>query len=94
MELLDINAAEALASAEVSRLGDGVGIEFGLITDKTLAVESGWVFFFNTVEFIKTRNFSATLAGNGPIFVTTSGVLHHLPSATPWEVALKELQGR
>ena len=48
----------------------------------------------NTVEFIQARNRSAALAGNGPSFVTASGVLHHRPSATPWEAALKELQGQ
>ncbi|WP_346948732.1 YrhB domain-containing protein [Dyella sp.] len=92
MDPLDFHAAEALARAEVNRLGEGVGTEFGLMTDRTLAVESGWVFFFNTVEFIETGNRSAALAGNGPIYITTSGVLHRLPSATPWEAALKELQ--
>jgi len=94
MKSMDFSAAEALARAEVNRLGDGVGVEFGLMADRTLEVEAGWVFFFNTVEFIQTRNRSAALAGNGPIYITTSGVLHHLPSAAPWEAALKELQGQ
>lgn len=94
MDALDFVAAEAIARAEVTRLGDAVGIEFELMSDRTRAVESGWVFFFNTAEFIRTRSTSAALAGNGPIFVTTRGALHHLSSATPWEPALKLLQDR
>jgi len=34
----------------------------------------------NTVEFIQTRSRSAALAGNGPIYITISGVLHGSPT--------------
>jgi len=34
----------------------------------------------NTVEFIQARSRSAALAGNGPIYITTSGVFQGSPT--------------
>lgn len=56
---------------------------------ETKEVEGGWVFFYNSRDFVRTRNPLDALAGNGPIFVSRRGVLTELPSAIPWEGALR-----
>ena len=83
--------AKVLAEKAVAALGSASGDNFALIYDKTIEVNEGWVFFYNTREFIETRNFTSRLAGNGPIFVNRNGVVRNLPSAVPWEVAIRNV---
>jgi hypothetical protein len=77
--------AKELAEEAVAALGD----EFALISDKTIEVSGGWIFFYNSREFIETGNPISALAGNGPIFVDRTGAVRHLPSALPWDEAIK-----
>jgi hypothetical protein len=46
----------------------------------------------NSADFVRTRNPMDSLAGNGPILVLRDGSVVHLPSAVPWEDALKHLK--
>lgn len=89
MSAIDHEYALILAQQRVRQLGDDVGDEFELILDSTLEVEGGWVFFYNTAEYLRTRNPSSALAGNGPIFVTREGAISDLPSSIPWQKELK-----
>ncbi len=91
MPSLSFQAAAVLARARVELLAQAVGDQFELLSDLTKETEKGWVFFFNTVEFVRTRNPASALAGNGPILVTREGVVHELPSAIPWEVAVRHI---
>ena len=88
---LSFDEIQEFARAEVWRLGNAVGDEFELMLDRTAEVTLGWVFFFNSAEFIRTREITSSLAGNGPIFVSREGVIHHLPSRIPWQEALQQL---
>jgi len=91
MPSLSFQAAAVLARARVELLAQAVGDQFELLSDLTKETEKGWVFFFNTVEFVRTRNPASARAGNGPILVTREGVVHELPSAIPWEVAVRHI---
>lgn len=91
MSKLDVAKATDLALARINQLALSVGDRFELLSDQTKEIEQGWVFFFNTVDFIRTRNPIHALAGNGPILVTREGIVHELPSAIPWEEAVKEI---
>ena len=46
---------------------------FCLMEDRTIAIESGWVFFCNSKEFVETGIPLAALTGNGPIYVDRRG---------------------
>jgi len=81
--------AQLLAEEAVAALGSASGDDFALISDRTVEVNEGWIFFYNTREFIETGNFDSCLAGNGPIFVNRNGVVRNLPSAIPWDVAIR-----
>ncbi len=89
--MTDVSRDEATVLAEeaVTAIGVASGDEFILIYDKTIEVGEGWVFFYNSREFIETGDLSSALAGNGPIFVDRSGAVRKLPSAVSWEVAIK-----
>lgn len=56
-----------------------------------MQVEEGWVFFFDSSEFVRTKNPLSALAGNGPLFVTNEGEVHQLSSAVPWQHSLESL---
>lgn len=92
MVQLNRESASALAREKVDQLARAAGDEFEILSESTIEVEQGWLFFFNTADFVATRNPTAALAGNGPILVTREGALHELPSAIPWEEAVKRVQ--
>lgn len=91
MPALDRESAFSLARARVEELAQAAGDQFEILSDYTREIEQGWVFFFNTVDFVRTRNPASALAGNGPILVTRGGVVRELPSAVPWEAAVKQV---
>lgn len=91
MSGLNRDSALALARERIDQLAQAVGDEFEILSDSTREIEQGWVFFFNTADYVRTRNPTAALAGNGPLLITRAGVIHELPSAIPWEDAVRQL---
>ncbi len=91
-----MNAKDALrvAEEEVRRLAIAAGDRFEPLPEKTREVKDGWIFFYNTTEYIRSGNPSPALAGNGPIFVSRNGRVALLSSAIPLREALKQLEGQ
>jgi hypothetical protein len=87
--MISFDKAKASAEEFVAGLASASGVEFALYADETIEVNEGWVFFYNSKEFIETGDFASALAGNGPIFVDRSGNLRSLPSGMNWEDALR-----
>ena len=85
------NMALEIARKKVDELALATGDQFEIILDETKAVDKGWIFFYNTADYVRTRNPIHALAGNGPIMVSRDGVIHELPTAVPWEEALKKI---
>jgi len=86
---ISFEQAEVIAERAVRALADTSNDEFGIVGNET--IDEGWLFFYNSKEFIETGNFLSSLAGNGPIFVDRSGAVKILPSATPWQETVKSL---
>ena len=84
LSMIDAHDAELLARQKVKEIADTSKNDFSLQLEKTIRCSSGWVFFYNSLEFIQTGNPIHMLAGNGPIFVTKSGDVKVLPTHTPW----------
>lgn len=91
MTCLNREFASLLARRRIDQLAQAAGDEFAILSDATKEIDQGWVFFFNTADYVRTRNPASALAGNGPILVTREGVIHELPSAIPWEDAVKQI---
>ena len=91
MAQLDQAAATQLALQTLDEIAKRAGIDLQLLTERTREVEAGWVFFFNSSEFLRTRNPSQALAGNGPIFVTREGAVHQLSTSVPWQESIKRI---
>lgn len=92
MTILNRETALSLARERIDQLAQAAGDQFEILVDSTKEIEQGWVLFYNTADFVRTRNPTSCLAGNGPIYVTREGVIHELPSAIPWEEAVKLLK--
>jgi hypothetical protein len=83
--MIDADEARRLAAQKVSELGRKSGDEFVLLDDATVQINRGWVFFYNSAEYIRTRNPVHAPAGNGPLFVSRDGQVIEVPSSEPWE---------
>jgi hypothetical protein len=94
MDPISDAAALQIAQAKVNELAYAAGDEFALLLDETREVEQGWVFFFNSVDFVRTGNYNHALAGNGPLLVLRNGSVVTLPSALPWEDVVRDMARR
>jgi hypothetical protein len=58
--------------------------ELALQEDSTLETEFGWVFFYNSVEFVRTGDMHFALGGNAPFIIDrSSGELTVTGTALP-----------
>ncbi|GAB3353495.1 YrhB domain-containing protein [Lysobacter tyrosinilyticus] len=89
MTTIDFDTAQALAKRRIDEISQESGVEMELVFDRTREVEQGWVFFYNSTQFLRTKDPSWMLAGNGPLLVTRFGTLQELPSHIPWEEAIR-----
>jgi hypothetical protein len=87
--MISFDRAKALAEESLAAHAAASGDEFVLLEDKIREVREGWIFFYNSSEFMKTGNPISGLAGNGPILVDRHGTLRHLPSGVPWQDAIR-----
>jgi hypothetical protein len=88
MSMITKEDALRLASLRVESLGRISGDEFELLAEATVPVERGWVFFYNSADFVRTKDPAHALAGNGPFFVSLDGQVTELSSRVPWQEAL------
>jgi L-alanine-DL-glutamate epimerase-like enolase superfamily enzyme len=55
--------------------------EWVIIEDETIEREYGWFFFYQSREYMETRNFSKMLAGNCPFLIDKQGGMHETGSS-------------
>lgn len=72
--------ASEIARRELDRLAAAANDSFDLLLEETQLTDAGWLFFFNSSEFVRTRNSIDSLAGNGPLLVMNDGQVRQLPS--------------
>ncbi|MEO5934166.1 MAG: YrhB domain-containing protein [Duganella sp.] len=91
MDTLNQAAAINIARAKVDELGRMAGDAFDIVTAETQEVKQGWLFFYNSVDFIRTRDPVFALAGNAPLLVLRDGHVAMLPTAVPWQEAIVQM---
>lgn len=79
------NAALKIAEARVLALGAAAGDTFQILPSETRELEHGWLFFFNSADYVRTHDPMFALAGNGPVLVRRTGQVAMLPSAAAWQ---------
>jgi hypothetical protein len=88
---ITLDIARATADKMVSKLQQSTGVELAVNDSRTIETDAGWVFFYNSREFLRTGNPISGLVGNGPIFVDRQGRAQTLPSSVPWQEAINSI---
>jgi len=78
MKTIDYQIALSLAREEVELLARRNESRFAIRENMVKEIKAGWIFFFNSVEFMESGDISFALAGNGPIFITRRGKIFQL----------------
>ena len=91
MNTINCAAALKIARAKVDELGRMAGDAFDILTAETKEVKQGWLFFYNSADFIRTRDPMFALAGNGPLLILRDGQVATLPTAVPWQEAVDQM---
>ena len=91
--MIDEAQARRIAAKEI---GDGQPSGYGftpaIIDDATKEIPEGWVFFYNSREYLETGDFSFCLAGNAPVVVCREdGRVLVTGTAEPLETYLERL---
>jgi hypothetical protein len=88
---MDFDKAAALATAWVDLVCEG---QARIVREDTIAKPYGWIFFYQSKEFLDHGTLSALLAGNAPIIVDRNTFeLRVTGTAKPLEQYLKEYEG-
>lgn len=66
----------------------------GIVLVDTATIEKpyGWVFFYNTEEYVKTRNPDVALMSNTPFIFTKSGEKFYLRLSCSVQEAVEEIE--
>jgi len=88
--MLTYSKAKLLAETRIELMGD---VDAEIIDEETIAKPYGWVFFYQSTEFLRTKESGKQLAGNCPIFIDrVNGELRIFGTARPIEYYLKEYE--
>lgn len=82
--LLEEARALALAALEAKST-----CEIAIIDEKTIERDFGWVFFYNSIAFLREGNEGARLFGNAPVIVSRSGRVSRTHTALPTSMYIR-----
>jgi hypothetical protein len=92
---VNIQEARALAAAHI---GEGTkrpqGFTPVIVDAETRALSWGWVFFYNSKEYLETSDIVYALAGNAPIVVTHDGNVHETGTNKPLDQYIRDIEMR
>lgn len=90
---MDLSDARAIAETYLDKVRESCPVEIEFNDSVTEEHPIGYVFFYNTKEYWKTRDFSKSLAGNGPVLVKReTGEIVVLPSNQSVKKSLNALR--
>jgi hypothetical protein len=92
--MLDHSTAESTVKGYLASQA-GQNREFVVMQKLTIERPFGWVFFYNSKQFLETGDISQALVGNAPLIVDrTDGSVHVTGTAEPIEHYLKDYEAR
>ena len=88
---VNARTARALARHQVATMAVDLGLELCLQPEKTLTTDVGWVYFYDSREFVETGNPKTALIGNAPLLIDgVTGATHLLGTERPVETYLDD----
>ena len=86
-----INKKKAIQIAEEWVKKESAQYDLVLLHEHTLEFESGWVFFYQTKEYVETGDITQMVGGNAPIIIDKNdGSLHVTGTALPVEKYIRD----
>lgn len=83
--------AREIAGAYLASLQMESEVDLAINDDLTEEHAAGFVFFYSTADYWRTRDPMAALAGNGPILVTNDGDVVTLPTNRSIAASLRDI---
>jgi hypothetical protein len=85
--------ARQLVEKYVEGVAQDADVQFGIDDEQTMETSFGWVFFYNTVEYLATKDPLTMAVGNAPLIVDEeSGRLQEMGTAHPIEHYIAEFE--
>lgn len=80
--MITMQIALSLVKDKLAKLEDDSKIKLGILTDETIVFEYGWMFFYQSEEYILTGDESKLVGGNAPFIVDKyDGSIHETGTA-------------
>ncbi len=91
--MLTRTQAQALVESHLSETAFETECDLIVVDDATVEREFGWVFFYQSKQYLETRDHSAQLVGNAPLIVNRfTGDLVPTGTAHPTEYYLERYE--
>jgi hypothetical protein len=91
--MIAFEEAERIAQQKLKSDSERTKIELQLMPEHTIEKDYGWVFFYQSAAFMRTRDFRVSLLGNAPFLVRKAdGRVIILGTARSTEWYLKEYE--
>jgi hypothetical protein len=82
--MITLDEARDIANEYVSKLESEAGKSLRIVDEQTIEKSFGWVFFYNSKDYLETGDFRSMLVGNAPLIVDKNdGSLHETGTAKP-----------
>ncbi len=90
--MIDKDTVRSIALAHINAPSSyGKHIDCVILDQHTLEEDFGWVFFYQSREYIETGDFLAALGGNSPLIISgLDGSVTKTGTAQPVEVYIEE----
>lgn len=90
---LDLNRAATIAGVIVSSMQSEMSVDLTLI-DPPVRFSNGWIFLYDSEEYLRTGDIGAAIGGNAPIAVFESGNVEILDTRNSIELHVERLDAR
>jgi len=93
MRKISLDEAQDIASEYLCKLEKEIGVSLRLVDSETIEKPFGWVFFYNSEEYLRQGNFRDMLTGNAPFIVDVNGgSIHVTGTAKPIDEYIAEYE--
>ncbi len=83
--MIDLNRAKEIANKKLEELGNNTQIQLAIIDDEIVEFENGWLFCYQSADYVNTGNFGALISGTAPLIVDKENESVHITDTTMTE---------
>ncbi|WP_375491028.1 YrhB domain-containing protein [uncultured Jatrophihabitans sp.] len=91
--MLAVDDARKIVDVIVGARQAALGVDL-VVLEPPQEFAQGWLFLYDSKDYVQTGNISSAIAGNGPIAVFSSGEVQLLGTADSVDILLRRLNER